>query len=286
MLTFPGVILPAFAMVALLLAVLLRHRSPDSPWRYRDILVAFCVVLAVGCVLLVARGVPPLQKEAAASSEPGIEVDMLVSRGNMVELWVNDWQHPSEQLPVIAGERHVYQFKKVPREITLIRLDPTEQPGARIVIFSLAVKAGDRVVRQFGPAELKNWTLVNLSPPKEENGGLVLLDSNDNPILWTPVIVHLPGMQAPPPRWLLWLGIYWPFVLLTVALLTLLVARVRLSRPCPDWGGWAGWRYAPLLAALLAAGGTVYVQAQKASGAGIEVDMLVSRGHMVEFWCQ
>jgi hypothetical protein len=285
MFTFPGMILPAFAVVALLLAVLLRRRSPESPWRYRDILVGFCVVLAVCCALLVARGTPPPREEAATRSEPGIEVDMLVSRGNMVELWVNDWQHPSERLPVIAGERHVYQFKQVPREITLIRLDPTEQPDARIVIYSLAVKAGDRVVRQFGPAELKNWTLVNLSPPKEENGGLALLDSNDDPILWSPVIVHLPESKAQAPLWLQWLGAYWPFVLLTVALLILLLGRAQLSRPCPDWGGWAGWKFAPLLAALLAAGGTVYVQNQNAgSEAGVEVDMLVSRGHVVEMW--
>ena len=279
MLTFPGVILPAFVGLALLLAVL----RPNLSWRYRDILVVVCVVLAAYCALPRPRG------EAAAKSEPAIEVDMLVSGGNMVELWVNDWQHPSEQLPVMAGERHVYRFKKVPGDITLLRLDPTEQPGARGVIYSLAVKAGDRILQQFGPAELRNWTLVNLAAPKEENGGLELADTNDDPILWTSLRtpLHLPEDRSPAPAWLRWLGIYWPFLALLAGGLALLLARRSplLSRPCPDWGGWAGRRPALLLAALLAAGVVVYVHSQNAGlETSIEVDMLVSRGNAVELY--
>src|ERR1019366_5818255 len=97
-------------------------------------LVVVCVVLAAYCALPRPRG------EAAAKSEPAIEVDMLVSGGNMVELWVNDWQHPSEQLPVMAGERHVYRFKKVPGNITLLRLHATEHPGTRGGVYRLAGK--------------------------------------------------------------------------------------------------------------------------------------------------
>ena len=174
---------------------------------YRGILAVFCAVMAAyGAWLAALRfGAPDPQKEANS-----IEVDMLVSRGNIVELWVNDWQHPPEDLPVVAGERHIYQFKKVPREVTLIRLDPTEQPDARIVIYSLAVKSGDRIVRQFGPAEMKSWTFANLSTPREENGGLVLQDTNDDPIVWTPVILHLPGINAAAQP--SWLRVYWPFL--------------------------------------------------------------------------
>ena len=182
-------------------------RQAGKSARYRVILGVFCGVMAAyGAWLAALRfGAPDPQKETNS-----IEVDMLVSRGNIVELWVNDWQHPPEDLPVVVGERHVYQFKKVPREVTLIRLDPTEQPDARIVIYSLAVKSGDRIVRQFGPAEMKSWTLVNLSTPREQNGGLVLQDTNDDPIVWTPVILHLPGINAAAQP--SWLRVYWPFL--------------------------------------------------------------------------
>ena len=53
---------------------------------------------------------------------------MLVSRGDRVELWFNDWQHPPEQLPVVAGERHTYRFTQIPRDIRLVRFDPTDLP--------------------------------------------------------------------------------------------------------------------------------------------------------------
>ena len=292
MLTFPAVILPAFIVVALFLAVVLRNRSAASPWRYRDILTALFTVLAIACAMLLARGIPGPQRQADTSSEPTIEVDMLVSRGGLVELWTNDWQHPSEKLPAVAGERHVYRFTNIPREISLIRLDPTELADARIVIYSLAVRAGNQIVRQFGPAELKNWTLVNLSAPQEENGGLVLLDRTDDPILWTPVTVHLPAFQTPSPLWLQWMHRFWSSLLLVAALSVLLLMRVStgrlavlLNRSGPHFADVLTAPWCALVVALLVAGGTAYLLDQKAgSDAGVEVDMLISRGRVVELW--
>jgi hypothetical protein len=290
-LTFPAVILPAFICAALLLAILLHRRRAEIPWRYRDILAAFSGVLVVFCAMLAMEGIPRPQAQPADKAEASIEVDMLAASGRVVELWLNDWQHPSEQVPIVAGQRHVYRFRNVPREITLLRLDPSDERAAKIVIYSIAVKSAGRIVQQFDPAELKAWSLVNLSPPQEDKGALTLLATTDDPIVWTrlhqPLILH--PSDAPPssPLWRQWLRIYSPFLLAFALLLLLLLTRVfhtgrmaaLLNRPIPS-AAWLLW-----LVALAAAGSTIYVQQQNVgSDLGVDVDMRVSRGQFVELW--
>jgi len=110
---FSGVGLPAFIAVALLFAIWPRLRG-----RAGLAALAMVCVGAAGWMLLQHR-TPP-----TTSGAPSIEVDLRVSRGEMMELWVNDWQHPPERVHVMAGTRHVYRFTNVPRTVTLLRLDP------------------------------------------------------------------------------------------------------------------------------------------------------------------
>ena len=150
-------------------------------------MTSWCIFL----VALVAAGGTFYIREQLVHSQPGIEVDMQISRGTFVELFLNDLD-PYRQ-PAAAGERHVYRFEKLPYNITRLRLDPTEQSDAQIAIYSVTVKSGERVVRQFGPATLNNWTHTNLSAAREEAGGLVLTSTTDDPILSAVVALRLPG---------------------------------------------------------------------------------------------
>ena len=187
---FPAILLPCFIALALLLAILLRKGCPDLPRRYRDMLTAsWCVFLVA---VLAAAGIYSLRQQIIRT-EVSIEADMLINRGTLVELFLNDLQlDPYRQLAV-PGQRHVYRYEKLPHEITLLRFDPTEQADARIVIYSITVKSGNQVFRKYGPSEIKNWTLLNLSTPKEEAGALVMTDATDDPILWTSPALRLPG---------------------------------------------------------------------------------------------
>ena len=190
------------AMAALLLAMLALMATMKSrltslldlpcqlPARYRDILLS---PWATALVALLAAGGGVLLQNQMARTGTALEVDMMVSHGKIVELWLNDWQHPSEKLPVIEGRRHVYRFLRLPGEINLLRLDPTDLPDARVVIYGVTVRGPTQIFQQFGPAELKTWSRLNLSAPKEEGGGLALTDLNDDPILTTPLSIRLPG---------------------------------------------------------------------------------------------
>jgi hypothetical protein len=300
-LAFPAIILPAFIGAAVILAILFRHRHAETPWRYRDLVAAGCAALALGCAGLIISIVSRAHNahaDTAAGSTPSFEADMLVSGGNGVDLWFNDWQHPAERVPVVAGERHVYRFSTLPRDINLIRFDPTDVAGARIVIYSLTVKSGSRTLRNFGPAELKTWTLHDVSAPKEENGALEMQDSTDDPILWTALATPIRFAEDKPALLSSWLQTYTWSLGLAVAALLLLVAAYRatsdrapskLNQPCPQLPAryrnllLSSWGVALVL--LLSTRFTLYLQEQAAdNGIGIEVDMMVSRGIGVDLW--
>jgi len=145
-------------------------------------------------VLLIGAGTVYVQ-QAATDTDINIEVDMMVSRGYGVDLYLNDWQHPPERVPLIPGQRNVYRFVNVPREIGLLRLDPTDQPDAQIRIYGITIRSRTQTFLQLAPSQLKNWNFNNLSVPKEEDGALVFTDTNDDPAAWSPLALHLPGIR-------------------------------------------------------------------------------------------
>jgi hypothetical protein len=179
--------------MALLLAILLRKGCPDLPRRYRDILLSRWSILLT--VLLSAAAVYYV-KHTIATSDVSVEVDMTVSRGTLVELFVNDLSLPAYRQQAYLGQRHLYRFEKLPHFLTLLRLDPSEQADARVEIYSITVKSGDWIVKQFGPPGLKDWTLNNLSAPKEDAGSLIMTSTTDDPILWSPMAIQLPGAMV------------------------------------------------------------------------------------------
>jgi len=189
-LAFPAILIPCFIVLAILLAVVFRKGCPDLPRRYRDILTSiwFLGLVVVGA----AAGIYYLRNQMV-ESRVSIEVDMQIDRGTIVELFVNDLSREPYRDTAILGHRHIYSYDKLPHDINLLRFDPTEQNDTHIVIYSITVKSGSRAFKTFGPAELKNWTRLNLSTPVEEGGGLVMSSVTDDPILSVTPGLRLPG---------------------------------------------------------------------------------------------
>lgn len=263
------------------------------PWRYRDFLLSYGILAAIGfaglAFLVVPRNLPDT-KEVASRKAPVLEADMLVSRGDVVELWFNDWEHPSEKVPVVAGERHVYRFTNVPRKISLVRFDPTNAAGARIVIYALTLKTGDQVVRQFGARELKGWTLHDVSVLQEQGGGLAMVASGGDPILWTTVSMQVSES---------WFGrlslarLYYRPVLAVLAAVMLVLLMLAAVRNPAFLAGEFPARYEDVLLnpwsmlaiVLLTAAVALLLQNRTAANdVGLEVDMKLSSGGVVEVW--
>jgi hypothetical protein len=296
-LDFPGFVLPAFAAGALLLAFLLRGRGAARPLRYGDAAAALIAILAIVCVAHATYGFFIQRHEvgAPATAAPAfIEVDMRISKGSIVELFQNDWTHGSESAPVAAGQRQIYRFPVERPQIGLLRLDPSDAAKAKIEIYALRVTQGSTIWQAFSPAQLKGWTLVNLSQPKEDAGALVFESTNDDPILWTtPLDVRIAEAKAPSPQ--SWANVYSrPLASGTAALILailLVVIRIgkgpaRLKQPLRAPAESMFLRAWVLgLLTFAAAATTVYLQGHRAnSDIRVDVDMMASGGKVVEMW--
>jgi hypothetical protein len=214
-LAFPAIIFPCFIVLAFLLALVLRK---DYDWPRRLPAWGLCLAGLLGAIFIYSL------KNAAALAEVSIDADMLVTSGNRVELYINDLLLDPQRSPVVEGQRHVYHFGKVAHDITLLRIDPTEQPNARVTIYGITVRSGAQVFRQFAPADLKSWRRSALSDPQDDAGGITMAALTNDPTLSTEPALHLPGGAVEG------LSVFvdpaeGPFLLVIVALMATLLAR-------------------------------------------------------------
>lgn len=86
-----------------------------------------------------------------------VEVDLRASGGTRVELFVNDLVRPPLGQPLVPGERKRYVFEGIAEDITMLRLDPTNEAKATVEIFSLGVYGSRGRVAEFDPQALAAW---------------------------------------------------------------------------------------------------------------------------------
>lgn len=108
------------------------------------------VALTCGLALLVCLYGP-------ARDPLRVEVDLRASAGTRVELFVNDLTRPPLGQPLVPGERKRYAFEGIAEDITMLRLDPTNEANATVEIFSLAVHGARGRVAEFDPQALAAW---------------------------------------------------------------------------------------------------------------------------------
>jgi hypothetical protein len=122
-----------------------------------------------------------------------IEVEMAVSRGAFVELYVNNSTFSPLRLPVVASQRHKYTFTPVPTRLTTIRIDPSPEAQSRIALYAVRILGAHGVLREFGPAELRKWHSTNLSTEAESPSELVFSSTSDDPIFSSDVQLDFEG---------------------------------------------------------------------------------------------
>ena len=93
-----------------------------------------------------------------------VSVDMMVTTGGFVELYLNDLSRPPLAQPLTPGVRRTYIFPNVSEDVTLLRLDPTEAPAAEVQLFSVQVTDAQGTLASFTPVMLSQWSRSNLTP--------------------------------------------------------------------------------------------------------------------------
>jgi len=119
-----------------------------------------------------------------------IKADMQVNIGNNVEVYLNGSSEPLRQ-KIDTKHRSVYTFTGISEDISILRFDPTDLPGAEVKIYSLEVDDNDGVLNRFGPADLRAWASSNLKSPEVADGAFHFFAANDDPIILSRVNIAL-----------------------------------------------------------------------------------------------
>jgi hypothetical protein len=121
-----------------------------------------------------------------SSPAPVARVDMSVSAGGVVELYINDPGKVPYRLPVKQGIRTTYALPLRSEEISYFRLDPTDAGDANIDIYGITVEGRPGDALQLTPEEIAGWSTANVSSPRRQNGLVEFTSTTDDPVLQAP----------------------------------------------------------------------------------------------------
>src|SRR5437879_5338237 len=132
-------------------------RVPDiqaTPWRVSSwrLLIhsgSFWTLLTTVVICLCLTQILPSFVRANSGV---VLVDLRVSSGSSVELFVNDLARQPFRQSLLPGQRQVYRFEPIVEDIRLLRLDPTDAMSATIDVYSITIANGDERIRVFDAA--------------------------------------------------------------------------------------------------------------------------------------
>lgn len=164
-----------------------------------------------------------------------LEIDAEIAAGNILEIFPNEErQEVARATRIQPGQRATYRFADLPLAIERYRVDLTDAAAVRVRLWRLTLRQGSRVLRSFGPAELRRLSWEQASLPPTDSGDshdyLEITTTGRDPILRLPA-ASLGISSSRSARLLRQLaGPAW--LLLAVPCALFLLLRIRL------WGPW------------------------------------------------
>ncbi len=120
-----------------------------------------------------------------------LSVDMQVSAGTRVHLYVNDETLPPLRAALEPGSRRVYTFSGAYTHISRLRLDPTDARDAAILICGFSLTDDDGPVVQVGPLSADTWGGVDVTAGDAPAGCAGYRATSANPILFRDVDISV-----------------------------------------------------------------------------------------------
>jgi hypothetical protein len=152
---------------------------------------------SVGALAIVTASVTVPLQNAVERQSVTLTVDMQVSGGNMVEVFLNDTGLGSRQAAIVPNIRKKYVFKDIPHEVHFFRLDPTDQQDAAITIYGIGFAAGGGSLLQWAAEDIRSWRMANISGVNESAGAVSMHAANSDPMLMTNLRMATGGLPAP-----------------------------------------------------------------------------------------
>jgi hypothetical protein len=148
--------------------------------------------MAAGLVLL---ALPGLTIGPAAT----IKIDMDVSAGDSLALFVNAFDRAPRRVGVVPGSRRVYAFGGFASEIRVMRFDLSERKDATITVHSVEVVDEDGLLKRFAPADIARWNTTDLRLVEANADFARFVSTGSNPHIQTGDAVPL---RRSLPSWL------------------------------------------------------------------------------------
>ena len=104
-----------------------------------------------------------------------------------MEIFINNLSRTPLTLPLHNKKRSVYtELMPKDQELAYIRLDPATEQDVTLKIYSLTVRRGDNLYAHFTGKQMSTWSMANVTPPKiDTQGALVLRSISNDPMLYT-----------------------------------------------------------------------------------------------------
>jgi hypothetical protein len=156
-------------------------------------------------------------------ADTSVELDISISRGGSIELFVNDLTIPPQSQPIKIGQRQVYTFSGITRDILMLRVDPTDAGDVTLELHGLTVRDHNGIKARFDAPALAGWQMTGLAVLTVTPDVLTMRSIDADPILST--VVQIPAGHANPLGTVLALmgapDVWWRVAALALVLLVL-----------------------------------------------------------------
>ena len=120
------------------------------------------------------------------SGSSTVIIDAEVSDGRLIQIFINEENENPYSLNIIENKRVSYRFDKLPDNIKLLRIDPSDEAGSIAKIYGLEIFNKDRLIKKISPIQIKeDWNIINGNMLGDSSDIYKVQSNNHDPILYS-----------------------------------------------------------------------------------------------------
>jgi hypothetical protein len=128
-----------------------------------------------------------------------LKFDVEISAGSTIGLFVNRFDRAPARIKIAPGLRQVYSFGGIVSDISVFRVDLSDQIGVTVKVHAAVVDDPEGVMRRFPAADIARWGRSELNLVESNSDSVTFVSTGTNPYLIVGDVVQL---RRSLPAWL------------------------------------------------------------------------------------